>query len=173
MLSRSASYAIRALAYISSRAESGWVMNREIATELDLPPMFLTKLLRLLAGAGILESSRGRTGGFRLARPAREISLFDIVEPFDSLLNRRECVLGQDVCSGERPCPLHAEWTTSSRRMAGTLRKMTLAAAADSSRWRGGFPRGLQATPAGTGRGTPRRATRPAVTPGAARRKTP
>lgn len=167
MLSHSASYAIRALAYIGAQPTAGWVMNREIATKLELPPQFLTKLLRVLAGQGILLSSRGRTGGFRLARPAHRITLFEIVEPFESLLDRQEeCVLGQDICSSQRPCPLHEERISSSRRLAAVLRGLTLAEVADSTRWRGSFPRSHSVAPVpGRRSPLPRRTPRSPVPP--------
>ena len=164
MLSHSASYAIRALAYIGAQPSTGWVMNREIASELELPPQFLAKLLRVLTGQGILQSSRGRTGGFRLARPADKVTLFEIVEPFENLLDRQECVLGQDICSSQKPCPLHEEWIASSRRLAAVMRGLTLAEVADSARWRGSFPRVHAAIAVAARPVCPRQPTRRAVT---------
>jgi Rrf2 family protein len=97
MISRSATYAVRALTFMAAREPDTWSLNREIAAELALPPQFLTKILRLLAAEGILLSQRGKSGGFRLARPASRITLLEIIDPFDRLSDRRTCLLGQAI----------------------------------------------------------------------------
>jgi len=140
MISRSASYAIRALTWIAATSPEGWVLNREIAEALELPPQFLTKILRTLAEQRLLLSQRGKTGGFSLARPAERISLIEIVDPFDHLTLPRQCILGQVLCRDERPCPLHEEWKQMSERLVENLRSMTLADMAAGVR-ADGFPR--------------------------------
>lgn len=74
----------------------------EIAAALGIPRNYLSKILHRLAGEGVLASTRGRNGGFRLARPAGRISLLEVVEPFDRIDARRQCLLGREVCSDER-----------------------------------------------------------------------
>jgi Rrf2 family protein len=111
MLSRSAQYAIRALAYFAVRqARQPWLLTRQIAADLDLPSPTLAKILQTLASEGILESQRGRNGGFRLVRNPDRLPLYDIVEAFDRFGEGRPCVLGQKVCSDESACPLHHTW---------------------------------------------------------------
>lgn len=50
-----------------------------IAEYFDVPPQYMAKHLQLLAAAGLVTSHRGRKGGYRLARPANDISLWDIM----------------------------------------------------------------------------------------------
>jgi Rrf2 family protein len=104
---------------MAARNPDVWSLNREIAAELALPPQFLTKILRVLAAEGILASQRGRSGGFRLARPAERITLLEIVDAFDHISDRRSCLLGQTTCSDENACPLHDQW----RRISDSLRR--------------------------------------------------
>jgi Rrf2 family protein len=125
MLSRSAEYAIRALTYLAEAGDR-WVLNREIAEELELPPQFLTKILGVLAREGLLESQRGRTGGFRLAGDPARIRLLQIVEPFDTLSNKEECLLGQRVCSSANPCPLHEAWRSIREEFRDLFQRTTL-----------------------------------------------
>ena len=61
MISPSASYVVRALTVMAASRSEEWVLNREIASELSLPPQVLTRILRILAEAGALSSQRGRT----------------------------------------------------------------------------------------------------------------
>lgn len=139
VISRSAEYAIRALAYLA-QAGDRWALNREIAEELDLPPQFLTKLLGTLAREGLLGSQRGRSGGFRLARAPREIRLIEIVDPFDRLSGRQQCLLGQDVCSDRYACPLHETWKGIQEEFRSLFGRTTLADVIESAP-RGAFPK--------------------------------
>ncbi len=107
MLSRSAEYAVRALSLLALREGDSALHSAEIADKLDLPPQFLTKILRRLTATDLVTSQRGRSGGFRLNRPADEISLLAVVRPFQDGLSGVECLLGQSDCTDADQCPLH------------------------------------------------------------------
>jgi Rrf2 family iron-sulfur cluster assembly transcriptional regulator len=126
VLSRSSQYAVRALAYLAMRERGQWVLTRQIAAAIDIPSPFLAKILQVLALEGILESQRGRNGGFRLVRDPDRLPLFDIVEAFDRLGQGRLCVLGQKVCSDETACPLHHTWKHSVNSFRHRLQTTTL-----------------------------------------------
>ena len=79
MLTRSAEYAVRALSLLAVRGDGTPVQSREIAEALDLPPQFLTKILRRLTTTDLVTSHRGRSGGFRLNQAPEEISLLAVV----------------------------------------------------------------------------------------------
>jgi Rrf2 family protein len=125
---------------MAAKGPNEWTLNREIASDLTLPPQFLTKILRTLTGAGILLSQRGKAGGFRLARTANAITLLDVVDPFDHMSERRSCLLGQSVCNHEAACPVHAEWIESQDTMLRILETRTIADISAAAR-PGGFPR--------------------------------
>ena len=59
---------------------------------------------------GFLVSKKGPTGGFGLARSAKEITLLDIVEAIDGVSFTTNCVLGFPECSGKNPCSVHEQW---------------------------------------------------------------
>jgi Rrf2 family protein len=71
-------YALRALVYLARHREGGFVRVEEIAGAPS--EGFLRKSLKPLVSAGVLRSARGPHGGFRLARPARSITLLEVVE---------------------------------------------------------------------------------------------
>lgn len=140
MLSSSSQYAIRALAHLARQPQRGdWMLARQIAEELGIPASFLAKVLQTLTAQGVLESQRGRRGGFRLRRDPERLSLFEVVELFDRLGQGRLCVLGQKVCDDDSACPLHHTWKHSVNAFVHRLRTTTLA---DVSREQGagGFP---------------------------------
>ena len=127
MLTRSAEYAVRALSLLSLRQGDGALRAAEIAAELGLPPQFLTKILRRLTATGLVSSQRGRAGGFRLARPADEVALLDVVEPFQEGMEGVECLLGQRDCSDRAACPLHERMERIRRDFHDLLSGTTLA----------------------------------------------
>lgn len=115
MLSRTGGYAIHATLHIAARSgPDRAVPAATVADALDIPANYLAKILNTLAREGILTSERGRTGGFRLARPPAEISLLDVVRHFDDLGETRQCLLRSRACSEVRSCPAHKEWKEAS-----------------------------------------------------------
>ena len=94
MLNDTAEYALRAVLYLARRPDGSPVPATKIADDLGLPRNYLSKILRRLARRGILESSRGPSGGFSLARPADEL----------------QCLLGRRRCSDDEPCVAHHRW---------------------------------------------------------------
>lgn len=127
-ISRSSEYAIRALTYLAIQGpEAGFVLGKHMAERLGMPAPFLGKILQPLVACGLLESQRGRRGGFRLAQPADEITLLQIVGAIEGLGPTRECFLGQAECSDERACPMHDYWKDASQEFERQLSETTLA----------------------------------------------
>jgi Rrf2 family protein len=78
MLSRQASHALKALLELAARPLE-WQSTHALATAQELPEPMLEKLLLRLRRAGLLDGKRGRLGGYRLTRPARDISMEQIL----------------------------------------------------------------------------------------------
>lgn len=126
VLSRSSEYAIRALALLSRQDGDNCMHSKEIASELGLPPDFLTKILRRLTATDIVSSQRGRAGGFRLERAPASLSLMEIVTPFEGKFTGVECLIGQAYCSDAHACPLHHDWVAIRRRFWDLLERTAL-----------------------------------------------
>ena len=127
-LSRSSQYAVRALAWLAAgREEGSYHLVSLIAEELDVPEPYLGKILQALALGGVLESRRGRGGGFRMAVEPASVTLLDVVSRIDGSRLERECVLGLRECSDEHPCALHDLWKELSEQMRARLARTTLA----------------------------------------------
>ncbi len=93
MISNKCKYAIKALTYIARyNDDSKAVMTADIAREQNIPRKFLEIILRDLRNNRILESRRGKGGGFRLLRPAEEISLTEIMRIIDGPIAMLPCV---------------------------------------------------------------------------------
>ncbi len=72
-----------AVAYVAKNGKDGPVMSMEIAKTYDFPLAFLLKIMQQMVMANILISKRGPRGGFTLARPAKDVSMLDIIEAVD------------------------------------------------------------------------------------------
>ncbi|MFP4330849.1 MAG: RrF2 family transcriptional regulator [Alkalispirochaetaceae bacterium] len=77
-------YATRALVYLATHGAGRTVATREIAATEGIPEKYLEVILGELRAGGILESVKGKYGGFRLAREASQIRLLDIIEVLES-----------------------------------------------------------------------------------------
>jgi Rrf2 family protein len=79
---RASRYAIGALVHMAAKT-SGVSASHDIAKAEGLPERFLLKVLKPLVSAGVLYSVRGPNGGYRLARPAKDITLLEVIETVD------------------------------------------------------------------------------------------
>jgi Rrf2 family protein len=129
MLSQTAEYALRATLHIARQEGDVPVRAEEVAAALDVPRNYLSKILHALGRRGVLTSTRGPQGGFRLAVPAEKIRIAQIVEVFDPdiLDERSRCLLGRTVCSDRNPCVAHERWKQVSATFRDFFRKTTLA----------------------------------------------
>jgi Rrf2 family protein len=90
-----------------------------MAEALDLPPEYLAKVLRRLATEGLLLSTRGARGGYRLASPAEDLTVAEVVRPFEELAPLKVCLLG-GPCHTDRPCAAHlrrVEWNDAREKI--------------------------------------------------------
>ena len=127
MLSGTAEYALRAVVYIARRGTEVPVQADDLAEAVDVPRNYLGKVLHQLVRAGILQSSRGKNGGFKLARDPKDLTLLEIASLFDRLEGRRHCLLGRPECSDTNPCPVHHRWRETSEQISRFFRETTLA----------------------------------------------
>lgn len=127
MLQRASEYSIRALAYLSQQPAGSFLLARDMAERLGIPAPYLAKILQPLVGRGLIESQRGRRGGFRLLRAAEQVRLYDIVDALEPLGRVRHCLLGQAECTDERACPLHQYWKPAAEEYLRVLSETSLA----------------------------------------------
>lgn len=105
MLSQTAEYALRAMVALAAGKNDARTAH-DLARESQVPLDYLSKVLNLLARAGVVTGQRGRGGGFQSVRPASELTVLDVVTAVDPLKRIRTCPLGLKA-HGENLCPLH------------------------------------------------------------------
>ena len=91
-----------------------------------IPKEFISKILQSLTESGIVDSRKGKSGGFFLAKDPSKIRLIDIVAAIDGLNMFNSCVLGFPKCSPENPCPLHSKWGELRTRTYNMLNDETI-----------------------------------------------
>ncbi len=107
IITRTAQYAIRAVVYLAETGDDRLTVA-EVARGTGVPRNYLSKVLNALAQVGILESTRGPHGGFRLAHPATDIFLSDVTAPFADIPTG-QCLLSPRACPHGRRCPCREE----------------------------------------------------------------
>jgi len=126
LISKSCEYGLRATLYIAAKRDDEYVSIREISDALNISFHFLTKILQKLTRGGIIHSYRGPTGGVSLAKPAKSVSLFDIILAIEDKEIFSSCVLGLQGCGEKSPCPMHQHWVKERARIEVMFRKATL-----------------------------------------------
>ena len=79
-LTRASSYALHALAHMAAQAPGQPLASHHIAEARGIPERFLLKVLKPLVSAGVLRSVKGPNGGYRLARPATQVTVLEVIE---------------------------------------------------------------------------------------------
>lgn len=110
MISKTGIHAAVAMTVMAQLKPGEFAGAAQIAKEIGAPQNYLGKLLNTLASEGLLQSQKGYGGGFRLAKPAKKISLFDVVEPIDRVSRWGGCFLGRGKCREDAPCAVHHRW---------------------------------------------------------------
>jgi Rrf2 family protein len=105
MISRTAEYALRAVIVLGCSSGSP-LTTQQIAERTRVPSGYLSKVLRALGRAGLVEAQRGLYGGFILSRSLDELTILDVINAVDPLERIKRCPLGI-AAHGTRLCSLH------------------------------------------------------------------
>lgn len=127
LIRRKTGYGLRALLYMALDPDRENFTADELAKAAKTTTDFIHKILQSLRDAGIVSAKRGPGGGFRLARPAAEIPLLEVVKAVQGSLTINRCVLGIDICHRAADCPLRATWLAIQQEMERALADTALA----------------------------------------------
>jgi Rrf2 family protein len=125
-ISGTAQNALHAVLYLAEHAVDSPVRVGDIASALQVPQNYLSKTLHQLVRDGILISSRGPKGGFRLSGTPARITLASVVRSFGPTGARR-CLVGRPTCSDATPCAAHQHWTRVASSVEAFFEQTTIA----------------------------------------------
>lgn len=99
----------------------------ELAEMAKLEITTVSKVLKPLAHAGLVEGFRGSQGGYRLALPATQIDLYAVVEAMEGRLGMTECSGEHSQCEHETHCGIQGHWQKINDIIASTLKSVSIA----------------------------------------------
>ena len=126
-LTKRGDYAVRAMVALAAAPPDTLLSVRRIADEMAIPVRFLPQVMADLVRGELVTSTTGRSGGYRLARPASAISLLDVVEAVEGDSRRRTCVLRGGSCGLDGQCDVHAPFFEAQDAMSSRLAAADLA----------------------------------------------
>ena len=98
-----------------------------LAERIHVETPTASKVLKLLAAAGLLESYRGVSGGYRVNRPASGISVAEVIAAMEGPIAMTECSVEPGLCNQEDSCMLRSNWQRISLAVARALQDVSLA----------------------------------------------
>ncbi len=125
-------YGMRFMIDLAQSQGEGRVALKDIADRQGLSKKYLEQVVAPLAGAGLLEVTRGNQGGYRLARDASVITLADIVAASEDGLELLDCMGSLSACERAEDCPSRRVWGGLQAAIGDYLSGLTLADVASS-----------------------------------------
>lgn len=119
-------YAVTAMLDLALHQGQGPINLSEISSRQGISLSYLEQLFSRLRKQGLVSSSRGPGGGYRLGRPSVEISISDVICAVDETVDATRCH-GQKNCHGEDRCLTHDLWEELSQQITGFLSNISLA----------------------------------------------
>jgi Rrf2 family protein len=126
-LTKRADYAIRAVVALAAADPGERLSVRRIAADRAIPVRFLSLVMADLVAARIAEGATGRSGGYRLARPAAAISVLEVIEAVEGSSRRETCVLRGGPCQLNGVCDVHHVFAATQEGMIRRLGAATIA----------------------------------------------
>jgi len=124
-LSRLTDYAVVAL--VRLHAAEGVETSPGIAAAIGIPEPTVAKVLKALAGHGLVISTRGARGGYRLGKPLSEIPVAEVIMAIDGPIALTSCVDGAVGCESHALCPMAGRWDPVNDAIRDALAGITLA----------------------------------------------
>jgi Rrf2 family protein len=116
-------YALRTLVDLAAHPDS---RIQDIAARTEIPAPNVAKTIQTLVRAGLVETTRGRAGGARLARDAGEINLLEVLEAVQGRPQLLRCPRRGDGCPRDPNCTLYQLWTDLEQQMVVRLREVRI-----------------------------------------------
>lgn len=127
IITREADYAVRLMVTLAACGPGTVASARQLALESDVPYELARTILGSLADARLLESRRGRSGGFVLARDPEDIALSEVLAAVGECLQLNVCVADPAHCSRSNTCPVHPVWRFAAEHLREFLSSKSLA----------------------------------------------
>ena len=132
-ITRQADYAARAIFYLARTGNGKRISTNQVAKQQNIPVSFLAKIISQLSIAGLLNTSRGASGGVTLARKPENITLLDVIQAIDGPIQLNNCILQDDACCLQENCSMQLVWCEAQNELIARLKDTTFAKLIGSS----------------------------------------
>jgi Rrf2 family protein len=132
ILRRNTDYALRLMVCLAKEYGNGALPTRTLAENEDVSYQLACKLMQQLHAAGLVESSMGPKGGFRLSREPAAISILEVIEAIQGPLRLNRCLLSDAACPRQDSCPVRVKIGELQDRMDAYLGGVTLGELAET-----------------------------------------
>ena len=133
-LSTKGRYGLRALIDLALYSENETVSIQSIARRQNISDSYLEQLMRKLRSAGLIVSVRGAQGGYKLERPANEISMGDVLRALEGSLEAVTCGGEDNSCQGADLCVTKFVWERINSSIRDTVDSIKLSQLVEESR---------------------------------------
>jgi Rrf2 family protein len=120
-------YAIHGMIYLARGSGEKAVLLADIAAAIKVPKEYMRKIFQMLTRGGLVTGRRGAGGGYRLARPAGELTLRQVVEAVEGSLPLYGCLHMRRHCELALSCPVQKAFDAARQKMAEALQGTTIA----------------------------------------------
>jgi len=125
-LSTRARYGVRLMLELALNYNKGNTLLKNIAKKEGISEKYLSHLVIPLKARGLIVSSRGAHGGYRLAKLPSDINLKSVVQTLEGGLSLVECVDNPSICGRVSNCPTRTVWEILDKKISDTLSLITL-----------------------------------------------
>lgn len=125
LITRDTDYAVRALCCIAEQKQE-LISADQLVKSLEMPRPFLRKILQTLNKEGLLNSSKGKDGGFALAVSPGEITLTDVMKIFQGSIRLNECKFKKSDCPHINDCLLKKKIDEIEKEVIAKLKAITI-----------------------------------------------
>jgi Rrf2 family protein len=126
LITRETDYALRCVLYLARTGKKVASVG-EIAANMDIPKSFLAKILQRLVREGLVESSRGASGGFWLVRNPEHITILEVMTAMQGVTPINTCAVDKHRCRSSAHCTVHPIWTEIRTEVERRLALQTIA----------------------------------------------
>lgn len=156
-LSSQTDYGLKALLFLAGQPRGKVLTLFEIAKASRLPQSFLAKIFQKLVQHAIVKSFRGATRGYALDRPAKAISVLEVIEAIEGPNLFDRCIFWDNRCANKDPCPLHEGWMSVKPHFVELFQQTTVEDLARGRAWRRPYRFGRKPRRLSRGNGGPHR----------------
>jgi len=110
------------------------ILQKEISKKQEVSVRYLDNIIALLKASGLIVNVGGKKSGYRLTRPAREISIYDVYLAFEDEMAIIDCLLHEGECSRKKNCALKGFWCDLNNTIKTSMKSMNMEILAENYR---------------------------------------